>query len=136
MILQPRFGIFQQERLFTPNTELSCLMHQHLQIKLKSSLFRFTTLFCYTVRETVYRVLTAVNMGGGTIGPRKYKYLYQQLATTEHTIFVGATSHTIRFSLTQKRPYKVLVLFVKQACHAGNYTRSPTSRSFTLMYLT
>ena len=138
IIMQPKFGIFQQNKLFPPNTPFDLEFefannafffnasgnHANGQLKLVP-IKAVLTLYRYTVRDTVYKALVGVNLGSNTKPAKHYKYPYQKLDCTEDTISIGSVIHDIQFSSLRKRPNKVLVLFMTQACHAGSYQANP-----------
>ena len=79
----------------------------------------------YSVRDTVYKALTTINLGSASRQGIDYKYPYQQLECLEATVSQGVTKHMIQYPTVRKRPNKVLVLFVPQVCHAGHYQQNP-----------
>jgi len=139
IIIQPKFGIFQQNKLIPPQTAMD------LEFEFANNAYFFNapdgtadgrlrlvpmkaelSLHRYSVRDTVYKALTKINLGSANKPGTDYKYPYQQLECLEATVSQGVTKHMIQYPTVRKRPNKVLVLFVPQVCHAGHYQHNPT----------
>ena len=70
------------------------------------------TLHRYSIRDTVYKALTTINLGSASTAVTDYKYPYQHLECLGAMVSKDVTEHKIQFPSVKKRPNKVLVQFM------------------------